>query len=102
MVEIRRLATGYPKRKVGREASRVAPDRLIEGARFDAVQTGETRRQDHPLAAQRDDHIFDRCEPAAQRTRAHEGCWEGPVNAESTKTVAGVARRPLTCLPTSS
>src|SRR5437762_7708329 len=76
MVEIRRLATAYPKRKVGREACRVAPDRLIEGARFDAVQTGETRRQDHPLAAQRHDHIFDRCEPAAQRARAHQGCWE--------------------------
>src|SRR5881396_2184805 len=91
MVEIRRLATAYPKRKVGREACRVAPDRLIEGARFDAVQTGETRRQDHPLAAQRHDHIFDRCEPAAQRARAHQGCWEGRVNAESTKPVAGVA-----------
>src|SRR5437764_1098995 len=76
MVEIRRLATAYPKREVGREACRVAPDRLIEGARFDAVQTGETRRQDHPLAAQRHDHIFDRCEPAAQRARAHQGCWE--------------------------
>src|SRR5437667_12110337 len=76
MVEIRRLATAYPKREVGREACRVAPDRLIEGARFDAVQTGETRRQDHPLAAQRHDHIFDRCEPAAQRARAHPGWWE--------------------------
>src|SRR5205807_10539800 len=64
------------RRNVGREACRVAPDRLIEGARFDAVQTGETRRQDHPLAAQRHDHIFDRCEPAAQRARAHQGCWE--------------------------
>src|SRR5947199_2000979 len=55
---------------------------MIEGAWFDAVQTGETRRQDH---------IFDRCEPAAQRARAHQGCWEGRVNAESTKPVAGVA-----------
>src|SRR6266568_8206839 len=91
MVEIRRLATAYPKRKVGGEACRVAPDRLIQGARFDAVQTGETRRQDHPLAAQRDDHTFDRCEPPAQRARAHQGCWEGRVNAKSTKPIAGVA-----------
>src|SRR6266699_33853 len=94
IVETRRLATAYPKRKVGGEACRVAPDRLIQGARFDAVQTGETRRQDHPLAAQRDDHTFDRCEPPAQRARAHQGCWEGRVNAESTKPVAGVAPAP--------
>src|SRR5439155_22179917 len=98
MVEIRRLATAYPKRKVGREACRVAPDRLIEGARFDAVQTGETRRQDHPLAAQRHDHIFDRCEPAAQRARSHQGWWEGRVNAASTKPVPGVPR-PTADLP---